>query len=91
MDTRIGWMTIIFWIWGVLGLIINGMNFLTQTGNVGVGTSAYLAVGNLIWIGGMVLIGVGGILHFASKSAETLATLEATPRSAGAEGRDAVA
>jgi hypothetical protein len=54
-------MQIIFAIWGLLGLIINGMSFLTLTGNVGVGTSTYLAVGNLLWIGGMVLFGLGAM------------------------------
>jgi hypothetical protein len=56
-------MTIAFYIWGVLGLFINGMNFVTQTGSVGVGTSAYLMVGNLIWIGGMLLFGLGAVIH----------------------------
>ncbi len=51
-----------FWIWGVIGLFFNTGNFLTATGNVGVGTSAYNSMGMLYWIGGMILFGVGGLL-----------------------------
>lgn len=32
------------------------------TGSVGVGTSAYLTATALIWIGGMVLFGIGALL-----------------------------
>ena len=53
---------ILFWVWGVIGLFINGMNFATLSGNVTMGTSAYLTVGNLIWIGGMVLFGFGAVI-----------------------------
>ena len=52
----------VFWIWGILGLIINFINFATLSGGVGVGTSSYLAVGNLIWIGGMLLFGIGAAI-----------------------------
>lgn len=55
-------LTVFFWIWGILGLIINTGNFLSATGSVGVGTSAYLTVGMLYWIGGMILFGVGALI-----------------------------
>ena len=55
-------LVVLFWIWGILGLIINGITFLTLPGDVGVGTSAYLAAGNLMWIGGMVLFGFGAVI-----------------------------
>jgi len=32
------------------------------SGSIGVGTSAYLAATSLIWIGGMVLFGIGALL-----------------------------
>jgi len=57
-----GSMSVIFWIWGILGLLINGLSWLTLTGNVGVGTSAYMAAGMLLWIGGMVLFGLGAVI-----------------------------
>jgi hypothetical protein len=55
-------MTVIFWIWGILGLLINGVSWLSLTGNVGVGTSAYMAAAILLWIGGMVLFGFGAVI-----------------------------
>ena len=55
-------MSVVFWIWGILGLLINGMSWLSLTGNVGVGTSAYMAAGILLWIGGMVLFGLGAVI-----------------------------
>jgi hypothetical protein len=51
-----------FWIWGVFGLLVNTANFMMATGNVGVGTSAYLSVGMLYWIGGMMLFGIGALI-----------------------------
>jgi len=51
-----------FWIWGILGLLFNTLNFLAATGTVGVGTSAYNSMGMLYWIGGMILFGAGGLL-----------------------------
>ena len=56
-------MAVAFYLWGFLGLLINGASFLALTGNVGVGTSAYLAAGNLLWIGGMVLFGLGAVIN----------------------------
>jgi hypothetical protein len=55
-----------FWIWGVLGLIGNTINFLSATGSVGVGTSAYITMCLLYWIGGMLLFGLGGLLMASS-------------------------
>jgi hypothetical protein len=60
--TRTAWLVIIFWLWGVGGLIVNGMNFIALSGSVGVGTSAYLMVGVLLWIGGMLLFGIGALI-----------------------------
>jgi hypothetical protein len=51
-----------FWIWGVLGLLIGTASILSLGSNVGVGTSAYITMGLLFWIGGMVLFGLGTIL-----------------------------
>jgi hypothetical protein len=56
---------VLFWIWGILGLLINGMNWLSLSlsiGGVGVGSSSYAAAGNLFWIGGMVLFGLGAVI-----------------------------
>lgn len=54
--------TILFWVWGGVGLLINGFSFLGLSGNIGVGTSAYLAASILLWIGGMVLFGFGAVI-----------------------------
>ncbi len=50
---------LLFWVWGLGGLLANSAGYLALQGNVGVGTSAYLALGFLYWIGGMVLFGLG--------------------------------
>lgn len=57
-----GFLTVLFWIWGVVGLFLNAGSMLGFTGSIGVGTSAYLAATSLIWIGGMVLFGIGALL-----------------------------
>ena len=77
-------MNVLFWIWGLVGLVANSANFLAQTGSIGVGTSAYLTVGMLYWIGGMVLFGVGALL-----TRPVTQTNRAEPGAAA--GKDAVA
>jgi hypothetical protein len=57
-----GLLAFLFWLWGFLGLIFNAGSLLGLTGSVGVGTSAYLTATSLIWIGGMVLFGMGALL-----------------------------
>jgi hypothetical protein len=50
----------LFWIWGLLGLLANGIAFVFLTGNVGVeNLAAHLTETMLFWIGGMILFGVG--------------------------------
>lgn len=58
----------LFWIWGFLGLLANGMlgllangvAFASLTGNVGVeNLSAHMTETMLFWIAGMILFGVG--------------------------------
>jgi hypothetical protein len=51
-----------FWIWGGFGLLLNVMSFLGLSGSLGVGTSAYLAACLLLWIGGMVMFGLGALI-----------------------------
>lgn len=41
-----------FWLWGIIGFVINFGSYTALTGNIGVGTSAYVAAGSLLWIGG---------------------------------------
>jgi hypothetical protein len=57
-----GLLTVLFWFWGGVGLFFNAGSLLGLTGSIGVGTSAYLAATALIWIGGMVLFGIGALL-----------------------------
>ncbi|WP_439373038.1 hypothetical protein [Bradyrhizobium sp. DASA03120] len=52
----------LFWLWGVIGLLFNAGTLFGLTGSVGVGISAYLTATSLIWIGGMVLFGMGALL-----------------------------
>ena len=52
----------LFWLWGIIGLLFNAGSLMGLTGSIGVGTSAYLAATSLIWIGGMVLFGIGALL-----------------------------
>jgi hypothetical protein len=55
-------LTFMFWLWGGIGLLANAISFFGLTGSVGVGTSTYLAAGSLLWIGGMVLFGIGALI-----------------------------
>ncbi|UPK40123.1 hypothetical protein IVB18_24570 [Bradyrhizobium sp. 186] len=57
-----GLLTSLFWLWGVVGLLFNAGTLFGLTGSIGVGTSALLAASALIWIGGMVLFGIGALL-----------------------------
>ncbi|NYG49870.1 hypothetical protein GGD67_007369 [Bradyrhizobium sp. IAR9] len=57
-----GFLAVLFWLWGVVGLLFNAGTLFGLTGNIGVGTSAYLTATCLVWIGGMVLFGIGALL-----------------------------
>jgi hypothetical protein len=52
----------LFFLWGFLGLLVNAVNFVGMPNSVGVGTSMYVAAGILLWIGGMVLFGIGALI-----------------------------
>ena len=53
---------VLFWIWGIGGLIYNVGTLASLSGSVGVGTSAYLTATALVWIGGMLLFGIGALI-----------------------------
>lgn len=57
-----GFLAVLFWLWGVVGLLFNAGTLFGLTGSIGVGTSALLAATALIWIGGMLLFGIGALL-----------------------------
>ncbi|SFL93705.1 hypothetical protein SAMN03159423_4517 [Bradyrhizobium sp. NFR13] len=57
-----GLLTVLFWFWGGLGFLYNAGTLFGLTGSIGMGTSAYLAATALVWIGGMVLFGIGALL-----------------------------
>ncbi|MGY3117909.1 hypothetical protein ACVWXQ_001846 [Bradyrhizobium sp. S3.14.4] len=42
--------------------MLNGGTLIGLTGSIGVGTSSYLTATCLVWIGGMVLFGIGALL-----------------------------
>jgi hypothetical protein len=52
----------IFWIWGTGGFLICSFNYFSLSGTVGVGTSTYMALGFLYWLGGMLLFGTGALI-----------------------------
>ncbi|MDA9406508.1 MULTISPECIES: hypothetical protein [unclassified Bradyrhizobium] len=54
-----GFLVVLFWFWGGVGLLFNAGTLFGLTGSIGVGTSAYLTATCLVWIGGMVLFGIG--------------------------------
>ena len=56
-----GLLVVLFWLWGIVGLLFNAGTLFGLTGSIGVGTSALLAASALIWIGGMVLFGIGAL------------------------------
>lgn len=53
---------VLFFVWGFFGLLFNSVTYLGLSGSVGVGTSTYIALGMLFWIGGMILFGVGSLV-----------------------------
>ncbi|MET4601088.1 hypothetical protein ABIB90_000539 [Bradyrhizobium sp. JR4.1] len=57
-----GFLSAAFWLWGIVGLLFNAGTLFGLTGSVGIGTSAYLTASSLIWIGGMMLFGIGALL-----------------------------
>jgi len=59
-----------FWLWGIIGLFLNTGSYLALSGSVGVGTSAYMVLGLLFWIGGMILFGLGAIISGLSYNFE---------------------
>jgi hypothetical protein len=63
-------LAVLFWIWGLAGLLFNGGALLGLTGSIGVGTSAYLAATALVWIGGMMLFGIGALLAISDFDGE---------------------
>lgn len=73
-----GLLTVLFWLWGIVGLLFNAGTLLGLTGSIGVGTSALLAASSLIWIGGMVLFGMGALLAQTDFDGERPISLDAT-------------
>jgi hypothetical protein len=65
-----GFLVVLFWLWGLAGLLFNGGAMMGLTGSVGVGTSAYLTASSMIWIGGMVLFGLGALLSHSDFDGE---------------------
>jgi hypothetical protein len=55
----------LFILWGILGFVIGLHDLAGMTGNVSVATLTYVAVAMLLWIGGMFLFGIGGLLWTA--------------------------
>jgi hypothetical protein len=53
---------VLFWLWGLGGFILVLFEFSRMPNNVGVGTSAAVAAECLMWIGGMVLFGLGAMI-----------------------------
>jgi hypothetical protein len=54
--------SVIFWLWGLGGLLLIGLEFNSMPSGVGVGTSSYVAAQCVYWLGGMVLFGLGTLI-----------------------------
>src|SRR5690349_17136038 len=71
-----GFLTVLFWLWGGFGLLSN-LFFLVSLGpSVGVGSSSFLSATSLVWIGGMVLFGLGALLANNSLDGERPASAD---------------
>jgi hypothetical protein len=57
-----GVLAMCFWLWGCFGFLLNIMSFLGLGWSISVGTSAYLTACLLLWIGGMVMFGLGALI-----------------------------
>ena len=54
----------LFWLWGTFGFLINvGLYVDTMGKSIGVGTSATMPTTALLWIGGMLLFGIGAMIN----------------------------
>jgi hypothetical protein len=51
-----------FWAWGVIGLVGLLVAIATLPSGVGIGTSGYLTMCAVVWMGGLVLFGLGSLL-----------------------------
>ena len=53
----------LFWLWGTFGFLVNVGLYIDAVGkSVGISTSAYMSATMLLWIGGMVLFGLGAVI-----------------------------
>jgi hypothetical protein len=57
-----GFCSVIFWIWGIGGLVYIGAEFASMSGSIGVGASSYVCAQCVYWLGGLVLFGLGALL-----------------------------
>ncbi len=55
-------LAICFFVWGVIGLIVAALKIVTLPVGTGVAETSYLTAAFLVWIGGMILFGLGAIL-----------------------------
>ena len=61
----------LFWLWGAFGFLVNVGLYIDAAGkSVGVGTSAHMPATMLLWIGGMILFGLGALI--GDKSTESV-------------------
>jgi hypothetical protein len=57
-----GLLAVLFWVWGGLGLIFNLIAVSGLTDTVGIRGPTDLTAACLLWIGGLVLFGLGALL-----------------------------
>ena len=74
-----------FWVWAATGLACCGCEVLWAHGRyeLGVGTSAAIAMDIALWTGGLVMFGIGAALS-APEPARSSPTASAEPRSLAA-------
>ena len=52
---------VLFWLWGIIGFLGCIGQFAGLGTTIGVGASSYLSACALLWIGGLLLFGLGAI------------------------------
>ena len=85
MPSARGVLIVLFWSWGIVGLFANGILFLALSGSVGLGMPADITATVLLWIGGMVLFGVGGAAVPVSYEFKRLDTPQPEPGASPSE------
>ena len=67
-NTARGFCAVVFWLWGLGGLLWIAAEFARMPPGVGVGTSAFVTAECVYWLGGLVLFGIGALINTSDYS-----------------------